>query len=95
MLDLLEPRDAFLSSLCRYALPPRLATRPDASARADAISFAPVDSAYEPLPFTTLSAKNVQALKSLFDLTPTLTLTRTLTLTLPLTLSRRSSRSST
>ena len=69
MLDLLEPRDAFLSSLCRYALPPRLATRPDASTRADAISFAPVDSAYEPLPFTTLSAKNVQALESRFNLT--------------------------
>ena len=67
MLDLLEPRDAFLASLCRYALPPRLATRGEA-ARPNAISFAPVDSAYEPLPFTTLSAKNVQALKSLFNI---------------------------
>ena len=67
MLDLLEPRDAFLASLCRYALPPRLAARHEA-ARPNAISFAPVDSAYEPLPFTTLSAKNVQALKSLFNI---------------------------
>ena len=65
MLDMLQPRDAFLASLCRYALPPPLAAKQD---KPDAISFAPVDSAYEPLPFTTLSAKNVQTLKSLFNI---------------------------
>ena len=64
-LELERPRDAFLESLCCYALPPRL--RQDLQ-QASALSFAPVDTVYEPLPFTSLSAKNVQALKAVFNI---------------------------
>ena len=65
-LSLNAPRDAFLTSLCHYALPPRpRGTLREASGQ---ISFAPVDTAYEPLPHTRLSAKNVQALKSVFNI---------------------------
>jgi len=66
MLDLLKPRDAFLASLCQYAMPPKLAAK---AASNNEISFAPVDNSYEPLSaYTQLSAKNVQALKMLFNI---------------------------
>eukprot|EP00966_Prymnesium_polylepis_P218773 5062847-Prymnesium_polylepis.1 len=62
ILNLVQPRDEFLASLCCYALPPR--PRQDLQQAAGAINFAPVDAVYEPLPNTSLSAKNVQALKA-------------------------------
>ena len=65
-LRLVEPRDAFLASLCQYALPPRAGGEVRDSA--GSISFAPVDAAYEPLPHTRLSAKNVQSLKAVFNI---------------------------
>jgi len=65
-LELPSPRDAFLASLCQYALPPR--SGGELRDSAGAISFAPVDTAYEPLPHTRLSAKNVQALKAVFNI---------------------------
>ena len=65
-LELHQPRDAFLASLCNYALPPRAGG--ELRDAAGAISFAPVDTAYEPLPHTRLSAKNVQALKAVFNI---------------------------
>lgn len=66
ILSLVQPRDEFLSSLCFYALPPR--ARQDIKQTAAGMSFAPVDAVYEPLPNTTLSAKNVQALKAVFNI---------------------------
>ncbi|EOD39941.1 hypothetical protein EMIHUDRAFT_223134 [Emiliania huxleyi CCMP1516] len=64
-LSMQQPRDALLAALCRYALPPR--ARQELQ-EASALSFAPPDAAYEPLPHTSLSAKNVLALKALFNI---------------------------
>jgi len=48
-------------------LPPRARQElPDAQGLS--LSFAPADAAYEPLPHTALSAKNVLALKTLFNI---------------------------
>ena len=55
-LALLQPRDAFLASLCHYALPP---SKGSAKTGGD-VAFSPTDASYEPLPHTSLSAKNVQ-----------------------------------
>ena len=65
-LGLQQPRDALLVALCRYALPPR--ARQELRDAQGALSFAPTDDAYEPLPHTSLSAKNVLALKTLFNI---------------------------
>lgn len=65
-LSLHQPRDALLTALCQYALPPR--ARRDLREARGALSFAPADTTYEPLPHTALSAKNVLALKALFNI---------------------------
>ena len=68
-LSLTQPRDAFLTSLCHYALPPRAKEGSSNNLIAGARAmFSPVDTAYEPLPHTRLSAKNVQALKAVFNI---------------------------
>jgi hypothetical protein len=63
-LELTAPKEAFLASLCHSSLPQDRASR-----AGDTTSFsslqAMIDTAYEPLPQTRLSAKNVQVRSSL------------------------------
>ena len=51
------PLEAFLSSLCKHALPPARGNASALDAASSRISFAPVDESYSPLPPTSVCTR--------------------------------------